>query len=67
MEHYHFDGEGTLETPDPKKTIVIEYHEKKAFTGAMWFGIAITGLTLASGLIYALVTTFMFIIETITK
>jgi hypothetical protein len=67
MEQFHYDGEGTLEAPDPKKTIVIEYHERKPFTGAMWFGIAITGLTLASGLIYALVTIFMFIIKATTN
>ena len=67
MENYYFDGEGTLEAPDPKKTIVIEYHEKKAFTGAMIAGIAVIGLALLSGLILGITTVCIFIIDVITK
>lgn len=70
MENYdrfYFDGEGTLETPDPTKDIVIEYHAKKAFTGVMWIGIFVSGIVIAVGFIYALATVFMMIIETVTK
>jgi len=68
-EHFHYDGEGTLEQPTHviEQEILKDYNDKKAFTIVIITAVLLVGGLIATCFIYGIATLMLNIIDAISK
>jgi len=67
MEHFHYDGEGSLEEPATENNLIKDYADKKAFTGCLLTAIVLMGLLLLCAIAYSVSLLILNIADLLIK